>query len=347
MQIGPHTVGAGHPCFVIAEAGVNHNGSPELAHELVEAAAAAGAHAVKFQTFSAARLASPNAVKAGYQIANTGAAEESQLEMLRKLELADDTFAALSEHCRKLGILFLSTPFDEEAADFLDRLGMPAFKSPSGEITNLPYQRHLARKGKPMLVSTGMASLGEIDRALEAIEKAGAPPVALLQCTSNYPAPPEQVNLRAMPALSQAFDLPVGYSDHTMGVEVALAAVALGATVLEKHFTLDRTMPGPDHLASLEPEELTRMIAGIRTVEAALGARRKRPGRAELEVARVARKSLVVVEDLAPGTVLEPRHLRIMRPGTGLAPEYLDFVLGLKTSGPIAAGTPLTREMLG
>ncbi len=260
FSIAGRPVGPGAPCFVIAEAGVNHNGDAALALRLVDAAAAAHADAVKFQTFRAEAVAAAEAPKAAYQQASTGGAE-SQLDMLRRLELSTDGHHAVVERCRDRGILFLSTPFDEQSADFLDAMGVPAFKIPSGELTNAALVSHVARKGRPMIVSTGMATLGEVDEAIRTIAASGNPPVALLQCVTNYPADPATANLRAMHAMAAAFDVPTGYSDHTRGVETALAAVALGACIVEKHFTLDRLLPGPDHAASLEPGELAQLIA--------------------------------------------------------------------------------------
>ncbi len=273
-------IGEGVPCFVIAEAGVNHNGEPKLAHALIDAAAAAGADAVKFQTFKADRLALASAPKAAYQKRNQPG-EESQLAMLRRLELEDGVVGELVAHCREKGILFLSSPFDEESADFLDALGMAAFKVPSGELTNAPFLRHLAGKGKPLIVSTGMADMAEVEAAVAAIRASGAPPLALLHCVSAYPADPADCNLRAMGALERAFRVPVGWSDHTTGIDVAIAAVALGAAIIEKHFTTDRALPGPDHAASLEPGELAALMTAVRRVESALGAGVKRPSASE------------------------------------------------------------------
>lgn len=316
-------------CFVIAEAGVNHNGDIALAHRLVDAAAQAGAHAVKFQTFKADRLASAQAPKAAYQQATTGNAE-SQLDMLRRLELDEAQHLELMRHAADAGILFLSTPFDEDCADLLARLGVAVMKTPSGELTNLPYLTHLARLGLPMIVSTGMSDLAEVSQAVAAIEAAGAPPLCLLHCVSAYPAPPEDVNLRAMDTLTRCFGGPVGFSDHTQGIAVPLAAATLGARVIEKHMTLDRTLPGPDHKASLEPGELTAMVEGIRMVLASLGDGRKRPATREAEVAAVARKSLVLARALPAGAVLSAADLAAKRPGTGIAPGRAAELVGRK-----------------
>lgn len=338
--IGPH-----HPCFIIAEAGVNHNGDLELARRMVEVAAAAGADAIKFQTFAADRLVTPAAPKATYQRRATGESE-SQYDMLRRLELSAEAHTRLLAHCRKQNILFMSTPFDEESVDLLLELDLPIFKIPSGELTNLPFLTYVARKNRPMIVSTGMATLGEVETAVRTIEAAGWSEIVLLHCVSNYPADPAQINLRAMTTLATAFQLPVGYSDHTLGLEVALAAVALGACVIEKHFTLDRTLPGPDQQASLEPDELRKLVQSIRTVEAALGHGRKEPTAAEAETAAVARKSLVAARELPAGTVLTDDLIAVKRPGTGLPPVLRPYLLGRSTRVAVPAGTLLTWEML-
>lgn len=331
--------------FVIAEAGVNHNGDVAMARRLVDAAVEAKADAVKFQTFSAERLVAPDAPKAAYQKAST-AKSESQLDMLRKLELSKEAHVQLSDYSREKGIVFISTPFDEESADLLEQLEVPAFKTPSGEITNLPYLAHIARKGRPMIVSTGMATIGEVEEAVAVLQAEGCPEFTLLHCTSDYPAAPKNVNLRAMATMRQAFSVPVGYSDHTLGIEIAVAAVALGAMIIEKHFTLDTTLPGPDHRASVEPEELTAMVAAIRNVEAAMGSGIKKPTPPELSVAAVARKSLVAVRDLPSGTVLSWRDLVAKRPGTGLSPALLGQVVGLKLTAPLAKNEVLTWDAL-
>jgi N-acetylneuraminate synthase len=344
VTIAGKVIGSGHPCFVIAEAGVNHNGSRDLACRLVDEAQRAGADAVKFQTFVAERLVTPDAPKAEYQRRAT-AAGESQFEMLRRLELSRADHEVVLARCREKGIVFLSSPFDESSADLLDDLDVPAFKIPSGEITNLPFLAYVARKRRPMIVSTGMASLGEVESAVRVIAEAGNDACVLLHCVSNYPAAPADVNLRAMATMAAAFGVPVGYSDHTLGTEVALAAVALGASVLEKHFTLDRALPGPDHQASLEPAELARLTRGVRTVEAALGHGRKEVTAAEADTAAVARKSLVAAVDLQAGTVLTDELVTVRRPGTGLPPAMKPALIGRTTHAAIPAGTVLTFEM--
>jgi N-acetylneuraminate synthase len=331
--------------FVIAEAGVNYNGDLDLARQLVDAAAAAGADAIKFQSFRAETLASRSAPKANYQIAATGG-DESQFEMLKRLELSDEAHRILMAYCAKRSILFLSTPFDEERADFLQSLGMPAFKIPSGEITNLPFLAHVAAKKKPILLSTGMSDLTEVGQAVEIIRRAGGDELALLHCLTNYPADPSEANLRAMKTMADAFSLPVGYSDHTPGIEVALAAVALGARIIEKHFTASRVLPGPDHAASLEPLELKALVQGVRTVESALGNGIKRSMPSEEGNRRVARKSLVASRDISAGAVIGDDDIAVLRPGTGVSPAHRDQVIGKKARTTILRGIPITLEML-
>ena len=339
-------MGHSRPCFIIAEAGVNHDGSVETARRLVDVAVKAGVDAVKFQTFKAERLATRDAPKAGYQMQATDI-NESQFEMLRRLELSREAHLELFDYSRRIGVLFLSTPFDEESADLLEEIGVPAFKIPSGELTNLPFLIHVARKGRPMIVSTGMSSLDEVKAAVQAVEQAGNTNVVLLHCISAYPANPADVNLRAMHTMASAFNVPVGYSDHTLGIEVALAAVALGACVIEKHFTLDRSLPGPDHRASLEPHELSALVRGIRIVEKALGHARKEPSASETNTAAVARKSLVAKRDIRTGSRLTDEMITLRRPGTGLPPAMRTRIVGRKATQDIPAGTVLTLEMIG
>jgi N-acetylneuraminate synthase/N,N'-diacetyllegionaminate synthase len=313
--------------FIIAEAGVNHNGSIDLALQLVDAAKTSGADAVKFQTFRAERLASRAAHKAAYQ-ERTTASTESQFQMLRRLELDVAAHRGLMNRCQEIGIQFLSSPFDMESADLLAEMDLPLFKVPSGEITNLPFLKHIARKGKPMIVSTGMSTLGEVEEAVQVLRDAGATQVTLLHCVTEYPAPYNQINLRAMQTLKTAFGLPVGYSDHTPGIEIAVAAVALGAEVIEKHLTLDRALPGPDHHASLEPAEFAQMVSSIRRVEQSLGSGIKTPVPCEIPNIAVARKSVVAAQALAAGHTLVAADLEIKRPGNGLAPKLLPALIG-------------------
>jgi len=345
FQITDKWVGPDHPCLVIAEAGVNHNGDPEMAMKLVEVAAHAGADIVKFQAFKADRLASDQAPKAPYQEGpNPGG--ETQQELLKSLELAPETFQRLQASCRSRGILFMATPFDEESADMLDAMEVPAFKISSGDLTNLPFLRHVASKSRPMIVSTGMADMADVGDAHAAITGAGRISLALLHCVSAYPAAPEDVNLKAMATLRDAFSVPVGFSDHTLGHEVALAAVALGAAIVEKHFTMDRGLPGPDHQASMEPDEFKQMVGAIRNVEAAMGTGDKAPVSAEAEIAAVARKGLVAACDIAAGSRIEAGMVAIMRPATGLAPAFLDTVQGMTAAREIPKGAPITRSVL-
>ena len=342
LEFAGHRIGGGASCFVIAEAGVNHNGDSVLARQLIDAAVASGADAVKFQTFSAERLVTRDAPQAEYQRRNIGV-EESQFAMLKRLELSPAMHRELLDYCALRGILFLSTPFEEESADFLDALGVPAFKIPSGEITNLPFLDHVARKGKPLIVSTGMSTLAEVEDAVTCIRAAGNKRLALLHCVSNYPAVAADINLRAMDTLRKRFDVPTGYSDHTDGIEIALAAVARGAEIIEKHFTLSRTLPGPDHKASLEPAELAALVAGIRRIEASLGDGIKRPVEAEKSTAAVARKSIVAKRDLPAGTILTREDLLIQRPGTGISPARLDAIVGRCTRSALRAGDVLAH----
>ena len=345
IKIGKHKVGSGRRCFIIAEAGVNHNGDSKLAHQLVDAAAQSGADAVKFQAFKAERLSSESAPKADYQLKTTNVAE-SQQEMLQRLELSSRCHQELLESCKKKKILFLSTPFDEERANMLEKLDIVAFKIPSGEITNLSFLEHVARKGKPLIVSTGMSTLGEVEKAVHTILKTGNQQLVLLHCVSNYPANPTDVNLKSIGTLANAFKLPVGYSDHTLGIEISLAAVAMGAVIIEKHFTLDRTLPGPDHQASLEPAELTKLVKGIRKVESAMGNGLKAPADSEKKNALVVRKSLVAANDITAGSELTEEFLVPKRPGSGLPPDMHRYLVGRRVKQDIKAGTPIKLEML-
>jgi N-acetylneuraminate synthase len=331
-------------CFIIAEAGVNHDGDVSQALGLIDIAAAAGADAVKFQTFSADRLVTRDAAKASYQERTTDRAE-SQHAMLRRLELSDDVHRQLQAHAVARGITFISTPFDETAADFLQGLGVPVFKVPSGELTNLPFLRHVARKGRPMILSTGMATLGEVERAVDVVRAAGVD-LTVLHCTSSYPAAAVDVNLRAMVTMGQALGVRVGYSDHTLGIEVSLAAVALGARVIEKHVTHDKSAAGPDHAASLDAAELNALVRGVRTIELALGDGVKRPREVELEVARVARKSIVAARGLKAGHVVVDADVVLRRPGTGLSPELLPLVVGRTLRADLEEGALLSLAVL-
>ena len=318
--------------FIIAEAGVNHNGSLEMAFQLIDVAVAAGADAVKFQTFKAEKVIAVNAPKASYQKETTGS-NESQLEMVKKLELDETAHTKLYQYCRQKGIQFLSTPFDLESIDLLYRLGLEIFKIPSGEITNLPYLRKLGALKKRLILSTGMADLGEIEDALDVLTEYGTPleNITVLHCNTEYPTPFEDVNLRAMLTIQNAFpEIAVGYSDHTIGIEVPIAAVAMGATVIEKHFTLDRNLPGPDHRASLEPLELSAMISGIRNIEKALGTGSKKPSPSELKNKPVARKSIVAALPIKKGETFTDMNITVKRPGIGITPMRWDEMIGRK-----------------
>lgn len=343
LLIGDRAIGPGNPCFVIAEAGVNHNGSLEMAFKLVDVAVEAGADAVKFQTFTADRLVTPTAPKAPYQAELTGAGE-SQFDMLRRLELPPDHHVELLRHCQERGILFLSTPFDESAADFLEELGVAAFKVGSGDLTNIPFLVHLARKQRPVLISTGMATMDEVAEAAEALGGPAAMAMGIFHCVSCYPAAPGEVNLRAMDALRQRFPVAIGYSDHTEGCGVAVAAAALGANMIEKHFTLDRSLPGPDHKASLEPAELKQMIAMLRDAESALGSGDKVPVPRELETARVARKSVVVVNPVARGGTIGAADIAVRRPEGGLHPRRLADIPGHRAARDLSPGKVLMEQ---
>jgi N,N'-diacetyllegionaminate synthase len=315
--------------LIIAEAGVNHNGDMALARQLIDVAAAAGADMVKFQTFSADRLVTRGANKAEYQNRSTDPAE-SQHAMIQRLELDRAMHDELIAYSRLKGIAFFSTGFDIESLELLAELGMDRFKVPSGEITNLPYLRHMGSYGKPVILSTGMATLGDIEAALDVLVDSGVPrdAITILHCNTEYPTPMSDVNLRAMVSMRDAFGVSVGYSDHTLGIEVPIAAVALGASVIEKHFTLDRNLPGPDHKASLEPHELAAMVAAIRNIESALGDGIKRPTASELRNKPVARKSLVAARPIKAGETFSAECVSVKRPGTGLSPMQWDSVMG-------------------
>ena len=331
--------------FIIAEAGVNHNGSIDLAERLIEEALRAGADCVKFQSFSAEKLVSRSAEKAQYQKRTTGGGD-TQFEMLSRLELSEDDHRALIALCRDKGIQFLSSPFDEGSADLLDRLGVAAYKVPSGELTNHRFLRHLAEKSRPIILSTGMSTLAEVAEAVEIIVRTGNRQLSLLHCVTEYPAPVAEVNLRAMLTLADAFGFPVGYSDHTPGIEIAVAAVALGARIIEKHVTLSRDMEGPDHRASLEPQELKAMIQAIRNVEQALGNGIKAPAPCEMKNIAVARKSVVAERDIGAGERLSRDNVAIKRPGHGIQPRDLEKVMGLTVTADIKAGSVVTWKDL-
>ena len=315
--------------FIIAEAGVNHNGDINLAKKLIDVAVEAKVDAVKFQTFKTELCVSKNAKKASYQEENTGK-EESQFEMIKKLELDENTHKELIAYCKEKNITFLSTPFDSDSIKLLDELGLSTFKIPSGEITNLPYLRQIGGLNKKIILSTGMANLGEVEAAVEVLVKSGTKRenISLLHANTQYPTPMEDVNLKAMITLKNAFGLEVGYSDHTLGIEVDIAAVAMGAKIIEKHFTLDKSLPGPDHKASLEPDELTAMVRGIRNIELALGDRLKHFSKSESENIKIARKSIVAKCDIKKGEIFSELNICVKRPGDGINPMRWDEVIG-------------------
>ncbi len=317
--------------YIIAEAGVNHNGSIELAYKMVDVAVDAGVDAIKFQTFIAELGVSKFARMAEYQENNTRK-KESQLEMVKKLELSFDEFKKIRDYCNVKGIEFLSTPFDLESVSFLNELGISAFKIPSGEITNLPYLRKVAQTGKKIIISTGMCNEEEISDALILLKSMGVEDITVLHCNTEYPTPMEDVNLKAMNTIKDNYNVKVGYSDHTLGIEVPVAAVALGAEVIEKHFTLDKTMEGPDHVASLDPNELKNMVKAIRNIEIALGNGIKKPSKSEIKNKGIARKSIVARIKIKEGQVFTEENLTVKRPGTGISPMRWDEVVGMTAS---------------
>jgi len=344
VSIGDREIGSGSPVFVIAEAGVNHDGDPARAHALIDVAADARADAVKFQTFDATALATADAPRAAYQQDRLGS-DASQRSMLQRLELPRDECARLRDHARDRRILFLSTPFDERSLELLIALGVPAIKIGSGDLTNVRLIRRAAAVGVPVLCSTGMATLGEVANAV-AVVRGMSGAIVLLHCVYSYPAPESSVNLRAIPTLARVFDVPVGYSDHTTGRRAALAAVALGAVMIEKHFTTDRSLPGPDHRASLEPAELTGLIEDIRAVESSLGDGRKTPRREELDTRAVARRSLAWIRDLPAGHSVEERDVIAKRPAGGIAPDREDLVIGRRLRSAVLADTFVRLDVL-
>lgn len=333
--------------LIIAEAGVNHNGSIELAKKLIDVAAEAGADYVKFQTFKAEKLASKSAEKASYQKLTT-AAQETQLSMLKKLELNYEDHITLINYCKNKPIAFLSTPFDLDSIDVLKDLGITLGKIPSGEITNLPYLKKMAKSFQHLIMSTGMADMKEIEEAIVAVENSGfsREGLTILHCNTEYPTPFSDVNLKAMQTIAGEFGVRAGYSDHTQGIEVPIAAVALGATVIEKHFTLDRNMEGPDHKASLEPSELVQMVRSIRNIEQALGNGIKTPSASEIKNKTIARKSIVAAKNLEQGHVIREEDLTAKRPGTGISPMQISSVIGKKLKRNIQEDELLTFEHL-
>ena len=345
ISIGPRLVGEGHPCYVIAEAGSNHNRDLDTARRLVDAAVEAGADAVKFQTYSGANLYSTKAPRFDYL---GPLADKAPHELLEEISLPRDWQPLLAEHCRQRGIEFLSSPFDREAVDELDALDVAALKVASFELVDLPFIRYIASKRRPVILSTGMATLGEVEDALEAVREGGSPDVVVLQCASVYPAPPGVMNLRAIPTMKAAFGIPVGLSDHTLGIHVPVAAVALGADVIEKHFTLDRSQSGPDHPFAIEPDELRDMVAQVRDVEAALGDGHKRGPSAEeaVEMYTKARRSVVAAVPIPAGTRVRREMLTVKRPGHGIKPKLIDALVGRVATRDIDFDEVVTWDML-
>lgn len=333
--------------LIIAEAGVNHNGSMEIAKKLIDAAVDAGVDYVKFQTFKAEKLVSKSAKKAAYQVENTGN-DDSQFEMIKKLELDKEKHDILIDYCNQKGIKFLSTAFDHDSVDLLEDLGIDLYKVPSGEITNKPFLQKIASKNKPIILSTGMADIGEIEDALDVLYESGIDrsEVIVLHCNTEYPTPIEDVNLSAMNTIADTFKVQIGYSDHTLGIEVPIAAVARGAVCIEKHFTLDRNMEGPDHRASLEPNELKEMVRCIRNIELALGSGIKKPSNSEKKNIEIVRKSIHLANNLAEGQIIEEKDLAVMRPAVGINPMDIDFVIGKKASNNLKEGDVLKKTDL-
>jgi N-acetylneuraminate synthase len=333
--------------LIIAEAGVNHNGSMEIAKKLIDAAVDAGVDYVKFQTFKAEKLVSKSAKKAAYQVENTGN-DDSQFEMIKKLELDKEKHDILIDYCNQKGIKFLSTAFDHDSVDLLEDLGIDLYKVPSGEITNKPFLQKIASKNKPIILSTGMADIGEIEDALDVLYESGIDrnEVIVLHCNTEYPTPIEDVNLSAMNTIADTFKVQIGYSDHTLGIEVPIAAVARGAVCIEKHFTLDRNMEGPDHRASLEPNELKEMVRCIRNIELALGNGIKKPSNSEKKNIEIARKSIHIARDLRKGHIIQKEDLVMKRPGNGISPMDINLVLGRKLDRTLTEDTLVTFQDL-
>lgn len=345
IKIDDKVIGKGYPTYIVAELGVNHNGNMELVKELIDKASEAGVDAIKFQKFKTESLVTKNAPKAKYQEVTTDAGE-SQFDMLKRLELSENSLQELYNYAKFKGIEAFATPFDDESVDFLYNLGIKAYKVGSGDITNIPMLKKIAKKGLPVILSAGMSTLGEIEDALDAIRSEGNDKIVLMHCTSNYPTNEEDVNLKAMNTMMTAFQIPTGYSDHTMGTAVSIAAVARGAVIIEKHFTLDRSLPGPDHSASLEPKELKELVEGIRAVERALGSPIKKPNKSELEVKYVAQKSIVAAMEIKKGEIITEEMLTVKRPGGGIKPKYLQFVVGREAKVDIKEDSIISLDMI-
>ncbi len=344
IKFSSRRIGDGEPIFIIAEAGVNHNGDMKIAKQLVDGAVTAGVDAVKFQTFKTENLTTKRSDLADYQKEQVKE-YESQFDMIKSLELSYHSFVELKEYCDNRGILFLSTPHTADAVDFLDSL-IPAYKIGSGDLTNHPFLKMIASKGKPIFLSTGMATLQEVREAVQAIQEIDKSELLLLHCLTNYPADIRDSNLRAINTLRTEFSLPVGFSDHTMGLAASIAAVALGACMIEKHFTTDRNLPGPDHKASLEPAKLRELVDSIRNVESALGTGIKEPTEEEIKIRAVARKSIVSVVGIPKGAVITEEMIDIKRPGQGIAPKHFDDMIGKRAAKDILEDSVLTWDMI-
>jgi N,N'-diacetyllegionaminate synthase len=344
IRIGTTVIGEKQPCFVIAEGGVNHNGQLRVAKKLVDAASSAGANAVKFQTFKAEGVVTDDVGIAEYAKKNLGK-NLDQREMIKRYELSYNDFRTLKKYCDQKKILFLSTPHSFDAIEFLDSL-VPAYKFGSGDLTNLPALQYAARKRKPMILGTGMATLAEVRQAVRAIKSTGNNQIIALHCTTNYPCPPEEVNLRAMQTMQNTLPCLVGYSDHTLGTTVPIMAATLGAVVIEKHFTIDTSLPGPDHKASLNPTELAQMVLAIRTVETLLGSYAKKPTASEKKVIKLVRKSIVAAQDIRQGTIIKKSMVAVKRPGTGMPPAQIEKLLGRKTKKPITKDELIRLSMV-
>jgi len=342
IKISGRLIGQGEPCFIVAEAGINHNGSVALAKKMVDAAKKAGADAVKFQVFKTEKIVTKSVAKAPYQARATG--KGSQREMLKGVELAEVDLEGLASHANEENIIFLATPFDMESVDLLYRLRVPAFKIASGEITNFPLLRYIARKRRPIILSTGMSTLAEVKEAIRVLNREGAKDILLLHCVSDYPAKVEEVNLRAMDTLRRAFGFPVGFSDHSLGITIPIAAAALGANAIEKHFTLDKSLPGPDHKASLEPSELKEMVMAIKAVEKALGSGIKKPTKSEQKIKKLVRRHIVARCPIPRGAIITENMLEFKRSGIGIEPKYASKILGRKAKRDIAPDEPITLE---
>jgi N-acetylneuraminate synthase len=345
IKIGSKFIGEKQPVFVIAEVGVNHNGDLNLAKKLIDAATKSGADAVKFQTFTAELLVTKTAKQAAYQTRNIGKVE-TQHDMLKRLELNKSDYYVLRDYCRKKKIIFLSTPFSEPDADFLEKLGVPAYKTSSGDLDNLPFLKHLAKKGKPMIVSSGMSSLAELKAAIKTVKETGNQRIIVLHCTSNYPAAPANLNLRALKTMQTELGILTGYSDHSLGITASLLAVALGACVIEKHFTLDKSMVGPDHKASLNPAELDKLVKLVREAEVMLGSFEKKCVPAEEDSKISGRKSIVAKRNLPAGTIIAASDLIMKRPGSGISPAEINKIIGRRAKRNIFKDKTITWGMI-